>query len=88
MDCIVHGVTKSWTRLSDFQFTSLHIPVKLGKKQAALLHDKFFSLMGHHQFNGHEFEQTLGDDEGQGSLACCSPWGRKELDTTEQLNSI
>ena len=35
----------------------------------------------HHQLNGHEFEQTLGDREGQGSLACCSPWGRKELDT-------
>ena len=38
--------------------------------------------------NGNEFEQTLGDSEGQGSLACCSPWGRKELDTNEQLNSI
>ena len=37
--------------------------------------------------NGHEFEQTSGDTEGQGSLACCSPWGRKELDTTEQLNN-
>ena len=31
----------------------------------------------HHQFNGHEFEQTLRDSEGQGSLACCSPWGHK-----------
>ena len=41
----------------------------------------------HHQLNGHEFEQALGDAEGQGSLACCSPWGRKESDTTEQLNS-
>ena len=40
----------------------------------------------HHQLNGHEFEQTLGDSEGQGSLTCCSPWDRKELDTTEQLN--
>ena len=37
----------------------------------------------HHRLNGHEFEQSLGDGEGQGSLACCSPWGRKELDTTE-----
>ena len=36
----------------------------------------------HHQLNGHEFEQTLGDGGGQGSLACCSPWGRKELCTT------
>ena len=40
----------------------------------------------HHQINGHEFEQTLGDSEGQGNLACCSPWGRKESDTTERLN--
>ena len=38
----------------------------------------------HHQLNGHEFEQAPGDGEGQGSLACCSPWGRIELDTTEQ----
>ena len=38
----------------------------------------------HHEFNGHEFEQTPGVSEGQGGLACCSPWGRKELDKTEQ----
>ena len=36
----------------------------------------------HHRLDGHEFEQTLGDSEGQGSLACCSPCGYKELDTT------
>ena len=36
----------------------------------------------HHQLDEHEFEQTLGDSEGQGSLACRSPWGRKESDTT------
>ena len=36
----------------------------------------------HHQLSGHEFEQTLGDNEGQGSLVCCSPWGHKESDTT------
>ena len=40
----------------------------------------------HHQLNGHEFEQALGDGDGQESLACCSPWGRKESDTTEWLN--
>ena len=39
-----------------------------------------------HQLNGHEFEQTLGDGEGQGGLVCCSPWGHKESDTTERLN--
>ena len=36
---------------------------------------------------GHEFEQTSGGSEGQRSLACCNPWGRKELDVTEQLNN-
>ena len=36
-----------------------------------------------HQIDGHELEQTPGDSEGQGSLACCSPWGHKESDTTE-----
>ena len=40
----------------------------------------------HNWLNGHEFEQAPGVGEGQGSLVCCSPWGRKELDTTEQLN--
>ena len=41
----------------------------------------------HHQLNGHEFEQAPGDGEGQGSLACCSPWGRRvghELATEQQ----
>ena len=37
--------------------------------------------------NGRESEQTLGDGEGQGGLSCCSPWGHKELDTTERPNS-
>jgi len=47
----------------------------------------------HHQFDGHEFEQTPGDSEGRGrgvgmeSLACCSLWNRKKMDTTERLNN-
>ena len=41
----------------------------------------------HHQLAGHDFEQALGDGEGQGSLMCRSPWGHKELDMTEQLNN-
>ena len=41
----------------------------------------------HHRVNGHEFEQAPRDGEGQGSLACCSPWGQKESDMTEQLNN-
>ena len=46
----------------------------------------------HHRFNGHEFEQTLGDSEGQGSLACCSPWGckkvRHDLVTEQQQDTV
>ena len=42
----------------------------------------------HPRLDGHEFEQAPGVGDGQGSLACCSPWGRKELNTTEQLNWI
>ena len=40
----------------------------------------------HHQLYGHELEQALGVGDGQGGLVCCSPWGHKESDTTEQLN--
>ena len=42
----------------------------------------------HHQLNGHEFEQTQRDGEGQRSLAWGSPWGHKESDMTEQLNRL
>ena len=41
----------------------------------------------HHCLNGHEFEQGLGVDDGQGIMACCTTWGRKESDMTEQLNN-
>ena len=41
----------------------------------------------HYWLKGHEFEQTLGDSEGLGGLACCSPWGHKQLDMTERLNN-
>ena len=42
----------------------------------------------HHLLDGHEFEQDPGVGDGQGSLACCSPWGRMESDTTELLNLV
>ena len=46
-----------------------------------------YEMVGwHHRLDGHEFEQAPGFDDGQESLACCSPWGQKELDTTEWLN--
>ena len=41
----------------------------------------------HHRLNGHQFEQTLGDGQGAGSLVCCSPCSRKELDIIELLNN-
>ena len=41
----------------------------------------------HHQLDGHEFEQVPGDGEGQGGLACCSPWNRKQSDMTERLSN-
>ena len=44
-------------------------------------------VIWYHWLNGHEFEQTLGDTEGQESLACCSPWGHKESGTTYRLNT-
>ena len=41
----------------------------------------------HYRLDGHEFEQALGDSEGQGGLVCCSPWGCKESDTAERLKN-
>ena len=44
-------------------------------------------IVWHHQLNGHEFEQTARNSDGQGILASCSPWSHKELDMTEQLKT-
>ena len=55
-----------------------------GKKEKGAAKDEMVRYR--HRLNGHEFEQTLGERGGQGSLACCSPWGQKELDTTERMN--
>ena len=55
------------------------------QEEKGMTKEKMFGW--HHWPNGHEFDQTLGDGEGQGSLVCCSPWGHKESDTTEQLNN-
>ena len=55
-----------------------------GRKEKGATEDEMVGW--HHRLNGHEFEQTPGDGEGQRSLACCSPWGRKESDTTERMN--
>ena len=47
---------------------------------------EFVCFVMMHLIDGHEFEQALGVGDGQGGLSCCSPWGHKESDTTEQLN--
>ena len=61
---------------------SLKNTLVLGKKeQKGTTEDEMVGW--HHQLNGHEFEQTLGDGEGQGSLVCCSPWGCKKSNMTE-----
>ena len=71
----VHGVAKSQKRLSNW--TELNW-------RRGVTEDE--TVGWHHQLNGHEFKQTLGNGDGQGGLACCSPWGRKESDMTEWLN--
>ena len=55
-----------------------------GLKEKGMTEDEMVGW--HHQLNGHEFEQALGVGDGQGILVCCSPWGCKELETTEWLN--
>ena len=56
-----------------------------GKRRRGKTEDE---IVGQHlPLNGHEFEPTPGDSEGQGSLVCCSPWGHKESDMTEQLKN-
>ena len=63
---------------------SLEKTLMLGKTEGRRRRGRQDEMVGWpHGLHGHEFEQALGDGEGQGSLACCSPWGPKELDTTE-----
>ena len=55
-----------------------------GQEEKGMTEDE--TVGWHHRLDGHEFEWTLGVGDGQGGLACCNSWGRKELDTTERLN--
>ena len=55
-----------------------------GQEEKGVTEDEMVGC--HHQLNGHEFEQTPRDGEGQETQVCCIPWGHKELDTTERLN--
>ena len=57
----------------------------LGQEEKGTTEDEMVGE--HHRLDGQESEQAPGEGEGQGSLVCCSPWGSKELGTTEQLNN-
>ena len=61
------------------RINSLENTVMLGKIEEKRVTEEEI-VGGHHRLNGHEFEQALGGGDGQGSLACCSPWDQKELD--------
>ena len=63
---------------------SLEKTLMLGKIEGRRTTDEMVEW--HHRLDGHEFEQALGVGDGQGGLACCSPWVHKESDTTERLN--
>ena len=66
---------------------SLEKTLMLGGIEGKRKRERQDEMVGwHHRINGHEFQQALEVGDGQGSLACCSPWGCKELDTTEWLN--
>ena len=67
---------------------SLEKTLMLGKIEGRRRRGRQDEMVGwHHRLDGHESEQALGDGEGQGCLACCRIWGRKESDTTEWLNN-
>ena len=57
-----------------------------GQEEKEVIEDEMVGWTNH-QLTGHEFEQTLGDSKGQGSLVCYSPWGCRGLYMTEQLNN-
>jgi len=61
---------------------SLEKTLMLGKTEGRRKRRQVEMVEWHHQLNESEFEQTLGDSEGEGGLVCCSPWGCKELDMT------
>ena len=67
---------------------SLEMTLMLGEIEGRRRRGTEDKMVGwHHQLDGYEFEQTLGESEGQGSLARCSPWDHKESDMTEWLNN-
>ena len=82
MACLSEWLRNSWLLLPGMtqKFTFER------KESQTAVTSLFVDMAGDIQLDVREFKQTLGVDDGQGTLACCSPWGCKELDTTEQLN--
>ena len=70
---------KSWLIGKDFD-----VGRDWGQEEKGMTEDEMAGW--HHRLDGHEFEWTPGDRDGQGGLACCDSWGRKDSDTTERLN--
>ena len=68
-----------------YSLEGLMLKLKLQKEENGATDDE--TVGWHHWLNRHEFEQTLKDSEGQGSLMCCNPWGSKESNMSEQLNN-
>ena len=78
---MIKYVREEWKTFSQFSSVAQLCPT--------LCDPMDYSMPGlpvHHQLDGHKSEQSLGGGDTQGSHACCSPWGRKEWDTTERLN--
>ena len=90
LGCSLEGLMLKFLKLQYFghlmqRVNSLEKTLVLGKiegrRENGMTEDEMIGW--HHLFNEHEFEQTLGDNEGQRSLACCRSWGHEEPDTTE-----
>ena len=80
----VSGVTQSQIQLKRLSSSSSSSWERLKVGGEGTTEDEMVGW--HHQLDGHEYEQAPGVGDGQGILACCSPWGRKESNTTERLN--
>ena len=84
LGCFLHllenNKEKNWFQ----NYLKQNIIGEVGQEEKVVTEDEMGGW--HPQVNRYEFEQALGVGDGQGSLACCSPWGRKESDTTEWLN--
>ena len=70
-----------WKNWLNYEQCYISVRKEWGQEEKGVTEDEAVGWTSH-RLNGHEFEQTLGDSEGQGSLVCCGPWGRKELDRT------